>query len=395
MTAEMARVLGRVFVGAAALLVAFVLRSSTAQAYPQWQLLSGSVRCNQCHYAPAGGGLINSYGRDAAGEDLSTFGGNGALLHGALPALPSWLALGGDLRGALVANDVQDPNGPTWAAFPMQADLYARFALPVGLSIYATGGVRGQERGGADIVPDQNYQPLYVSRFISREHYLMWQPEALGPYVRAGRFFAPFGLRLAEHITYIRRDLGFNQLEESYNLSAGAVYEAWELHATLFAPDFIRHIGSDEKGLAVYFERRLLSDQLALGAQTRLASGPGVTRFILGGVGKYWLPPARTMFIAEVDVVQMLFDSDAVGTRGQLVAAAGAVVAPLRGLLLTALGERNQVDLQVRDSAWNAASLFVNWFPYAHVEVEMMGRLQFPSGGATAKTFLAQIHYYL
>jgi hypothetical protein len=101
------------------------------------------------------------------------------------------------------------------------------------------------------------------------------------------------------------------------------------------------------------------------------------------------------MFIAEVDVVQMLFDSDAVGTRGQLVAAAGAVVAPLRGLLLTALGERNQVDLQVRDSAWNAASLFVNWFPFAHVEVEMMGRLQFPSGGATAKTFLAQIHYYL
>jgi hypothetical protein len=277
----------------------------------------------------------------------------------------------------------------------MQADLYARFGIPGGVSLYATGGLRGHARAGDTIVPDQNYQPQTASRLISREHWAMWQPAALGPYVRAGRFFAPFGLRLAEHITYVRRDLGFNQLQESYNLSAGAVHEAWELHATLFGPDIIRHIGSDEKGLAVYFERRLLGDQLALGAQTRIAAGPGMTRFIFGGLGKYWLPPARTMFVAEINVVQMLFDSDAVGTRGQLVGAAGAVVAPLRGLLVTLLGERNQLDLQVRDSAWNAATLLLNWFPYAHVELQMMGRLQFPSGGAAARTFLAQIHYYL
>ncbi len=337
----MARVLRRILLAAVAGLAALALREAPAQAYPQWQLLAGSARCNQCHYAPAGGGLINSYGRDAAGEDLSTFGGNGALLHGTLP-MPSWLAVGGDGRGAFVANDVQDPDGAKDSFFPMQADLYARFAIPGGVSIYATGG-----------------------------------------------------LRLAEHITYVRRDLGFNQLEESYNLSAGAVYEAWELHATLFGPDVIRHIGSDEKGLAVYFERRLLADRLALAAQTRIASGPGMTRFIFGGVGKFWVPPARTMLVAEVNAVQMLFDSDALGTRGQLVAAAGAVVTPLRGLLITALGERNQRDLQVRDTATNATTLLLNWFPYAHAEVQMMGRLQFPSGGATAKTFLIQIHYYL
>ncbi len=58
-------------------------------------------------------------------------------------------------------------------------------------------------------------QPAGGSRFISREHYLMWRPAALGPYVRAGRFFAPFGLRLAEHYAYVRRDLGYNLLEES------------------------------------------------------------------------------------------------------------------------------------------------------------------------------------
>ena len=394
MLADVAGVRRFVFTAVLASLTVAALSPAVAHAYPQWQLLAGSARCNQCHYAPAGGGLINSYGRDAAGEELSTFGGDGALLHGVLP-MPAWLGIGGDGRGAFVANDVQDPGGAKDSLFPMQADLYGRAALPVGLSIYATGGLRGHARAGDAIVPDQNYQPMSASRLISREHYLMWQMQALGPYVRAGRFFAPFGLRLAEHITYVRRDLGFNQLEESYNLSAGAVYEAWELHVTLFGPDVIRHIGSDEKGLAAYFERRLLGDRLALGAQTRLASGPGMTRFILGGLGKFWVPEARTMFVAEVNVVQMLFDSDAAGTRGQLVAAAGGVVAPLRGLLVTVLGERNQVDLQVRDSALNAATLLLNWFPYAHVEVQVMGRLQFPSGGDTAKTLLAQLHYYL
>src|SRR5438067_596155 len=66
--------------------------ASPAHAYPQWQLGTGATRCNQCHYAPAGGGLVNSYGRDAAGEDLSTFQGNGGFLHGAVE-LPSWLAI--------------------------------------------------------------------------------------------------------------------------------------------------------------------------------------------------------------------------------------------------------------------------------------------------------------
>ena len=65
---------------------------------------TGATRCNQCHFAPAGGGPINSYGRDAVGEQLSTFGGNGAFAHGAVH-LPTWLALGGDFRGAFVAND--------------------------------------------------------------------------------------------------------------------------------------------------------------------------------------------------------------------------------------------------------------------------------------------------
>src|SRR4051812_38585840 len=111
-----------------ALLLFAGLAPRAAQAYPQWQFSSGTSRCNQCHFAPAGGGLITNYARDAVGEDLSSFQGNGGFLHGAVE-LPSWLALGADLRGAILRQDNGSPEGAQTAIFPMQADAYARAAF--------------------------------------------------------------------------------------------------------------------------------------------------------------------------------------------------------------------------------------------------------------------------
>jgi hypothetical protein len=370
------------------------LYGRSAEAYPQWQLSTGATRCSQCHYAPGGGGLITSYGRDASGEELSTFPTDGNFLHGAM-RLPSWLAVGGDFRGAFVSNDVQDPSGNTTAFFPMQADLAARVAFGAGFSLSAIGGLRGQVRNPNAIVPEQNYQPVSTSQFISREHYLMWQPEVIGPYLRAGRFYAPYGLRLAEHILYVNRDLGFDELEETYNVSGGFISDAWELHLTAFAPDFVRHIGSDEKGGAAYYERRLFGDKVALGGQARVAAAPGVTRYMVGGVGKAYVDGLKTLFMVEVDGVNLVFSDAAVNARQQLVGAAGFAVLPVRGLIVTLLGERNQVDVNVRDDAYTAATALVNWFPVAHLELQVMGRLQYSGGSDTAKTLFAQLHYYL
>jgi len=367
---------------------------TAAHAYPQWQLSTGAVRCNECHYAPGGGGLINGFGRDAIGSELSTFEGDGNLLHGTVKP-PSWLAAGGDFRGAFVANGVQDVNGPAYGAFPLQADLYARVALPGGISASATVGYRGQARNTDSPIPPEDFQGSGGSRFISREHYLMWQPQSVGPYVRLGRYYAPYGLRFPEHLLYIRRDLGFDLLRETYNLSGGWVLPAWELHLTAFAPDFIRNMGSDEKGFAAYYERRLLGDKLSAALQTRIADAPGVARIIWGGVGRYYFEPLRTLAMAEVDTVHMVFEASGVPSRTQLLAIAGLAVLPYRGVILTLLGERNQTDVAVRDAAWTAGTLLVNWFPYPHVEMQLMGRLQFPANTDVAKTLFIQLHYFL
>jgi hypothetical protein len=364
--------------------------TSRAHAYPQWQLSTGSVRCSQCHFAPGGGGLVTEYGRDELGGEQSTFGGNGAFLHG-MARLPGWLAVGGDFRGAYAAQAVQDPTGTQQAAFPMQADLQVRMAAG-DISIYATGGLRGQARSNVALVPDQNYQPISTSRLISREHYLMWRPGALGAYARLGRFYAPFGLRLAEHVLYVRRDLGFNQLEESYNLSFGHVGESGEVHITAFAPDVLRHMGGRTTGIAIYGERRVLDDTGLIGAQGKLEVGDGSARAIGGLVGKSYLSGWKTLFFAEADLVRVMTPGD---DSSQFVGAAGAAVLAFRGSMLTLVGERRQTDLRVRDTATNAAALLVGWFPYAHIEFQLMGRVQFPSGGDAAKTLFAQLHYML
>ena len=376
------------FVGS---IVPGLLGAGSAQAFPQWQLSSGAARCDQCHFAPAGGGLLTGYGQDAAGEELATFGGNGAFLHGAV-SLPSALGVGGDLRGAFVAEDVQDPAGAKLAVFPMQAQLNARVSLG-DFSAYGSVADRGQLRPNEDLVPYQNYQPVTTSWLISPEHWLMWRPSAVGPYVRAGRFFAPFGMRFAEHTLFVRRDTGFNLMQETYNVSGGYVTDDLELHVTAFAPDFVRHLGSNESGVAAYFERRLRDGAGSLGVQARYAAMPGAARTIVGAVARYWVAPARTMLLAEADLLHT--EAGAAGGSDGLVSAAGVALLPVKGLMGTFLWERKQTDLGAGDTTTNAATGFISWFPFAHVEAQVYGQLTYPTGQPTARTFLAQLHYFL
>ena len=211
--------------------------------------------------------------------------------------------------------------------------------------------------------------------------------------VRArGALPRPLGLRLAEHVLYVRRDLGFNQLEESYNLSFGHIQESTEVHITAFSPDVVRHMGANTYGVVGYAEHRVLDDAAVVGADLKWELGDGTTRLIGGLLGKAMAQSWKTLFFAEADGVWLMTPA---GESNQFVGAGGAAVFPVKSLMLTLIGERRQTDLRVRDTATNAGALFLNWFPYAHVELQLMGRLQFPAGGDVASTFFAQFHYIL
>jgi hypothetical protein len=378
---------------AALALVAALARP--ASAYPQFQFSSGTNRCAQCHVSPAGGGLISAWGRDESGDTISR-GGDGSFLHG-LFAPPSWLGLGGDFRLASLGNSVGGPESPELVTFPMQADIYLRALLGDAFSINVIAGDRGITRPTSPTTSGRLSSALH--RGISREHFLMWRPSATGPYVRAGRFFAPYGLRMVEHIFYVRRYTGSNLYEEPYALSGGYVDENWELHASAFAPvpesfpDSLQSVGFREKGGALYFEHRI-AGMAALGVQARVGVASEEARYQGGAVGKLWLEPAKLLFMGEADVIRQTIKGTG-GGQTQLVSYLGATFFPIRGLMTGVAYERYHEDVAVSKTARNAFDIEFNFFPWAHIEFVLLGRFQTNGDGASGSMGMFQFHYYL
>jgi hypothetical protein len=397
--------LRRITLLAAAAFLLLVGLCGPAQAYPQFQFTSGTTRCSQCHYSPDGGGLITSWGRDESGDTIS-LGGDGAFLHG-LWEPPSWLALGADVRVvAPLVNAPGGPKSPTISVFPMQSDVYARFAFGDQVSLYLQGGVRG------DVGFEETFSSRIDSataRLISNDHYLMWRPSATGPYVRAGRFYATYGLRFVEHIFFVQRYTGFDIYNETYNLAGGYVAEDWELHMTLFAPppesfpsalQSVAPSSERSSGLAVYGEKRFNSMAM-LGLQARLGTNSEASTYQGGAVGKLWLEPARMLVLGEADLIRKVVSVGS-GSFGenQFVSYLGATFFPTRGLMAGVAYERFQEDLSVSGTGRNALDVEANFFPWAHFELVGLARYQFFGPGAandeaTASLFMLQLHYYL
>ena len=389
--------LKRLLTGTLAAVAIVLLAPTPASAFPQFQFSSGTTRCGQCHYAPAGTGLISAWGRDESADTISR-GGDGAFLHG-LWAPPSWLALGGDLRLVSMANSTGGPESPELVSFPMQADLYARLVLPDGFSLNIIAGDRGVVRPGGEPTLGGRVSSA-VDRFMSREHYLMWRPSATGAYVRAGRFFAPYGLRLVEHIFYVRRFTGNALYEEPYALSGGYVGEDWEVHATGFVPipksfpDPLQSIGYKEAGGAIYGEMRF-GGMAALALQSRVGIANEEARYQGGGVAKVWIDAAKLLFMGEADIIrQQIKGTTGVG-QTQFVSFAGITFMPIRGLMTTFAYERFQENLSVSKTGHDATDLEVNFFPWAHIEFLVLGRYQQNGDGAPATLGMLQFHYYL
>jgi hypothetical protein len=251
--------------------------------------------------------------------------------------------------------------------------------------------------------PEDGLAGKLGSRFISREHYLMWRPSATGAYVRLGRFFAPYGLRLVEHIYYVRRYTGYNLYNETYTLSGGYVGTDWELHLSGFVPppagfpDQLQSVGVRESGGAAYFEKQL-AGLAAVGLQGRVGIGSQSSRYQGGVVGKLWFEPARLLVLGQADLIHQTVKGISYG-QNQFVSYFGLNFFPVRGLLIGGIYEHYQEDVKVKRTSREAFDLQINVFPWAHWEVVLLGRKQVigagETDGAPSTLLMAQLHYYL
>jgi hypothetical protein len=361
------------------------LAASTAEAYPQFTLALGTDRCGACHFSPAGGGLLNDYGRDEAGDTLSGRG-DGRFAHGKWTP-PSWLALGADVRLAAGLKQLPDQEREV-LAFPMQADTYTRIVVSR-VSLNLTIGLNGAARSRAD-----GANPL--SYLASRQHYLMYESSSGTMTVRAGRFFPVFGVRTQDHTAYPRRYMDQSTLEEPYAIEVGISNGAWDGYVSAFLGNPIPYTGAGAKadGWTGYMERRF--DKSIVALQHRVALTDEDRRIAVGAIGKYWLEGPKLMAIAELDVQRQSFVGGG-DPRLQLLGFAQLTKMIMPGYMIGAALQRWSPDLTLRGNSRNAAQLDVQAFPWAHIEAHLLTRLEATGGDTFGPNLLVllQLHYYL
>jgi hypothetical protein len=361
--------------------VALGLLGGAAQAYPQYQM-SRDQTCTACHISPAGGGLLKENGL-AVAESTSQWGTAPEFFYNKIPT-PSWLTLGGDLRGAM--GYVQTPE-KLLAGFPMQIEAYGNAALGSGFSLYVDLGARSSEYGKES-----------TTHAWSREHYLMWQQkpgETTGLFVRAGRFMPVFGLRIAEHPVYVRKWGGTPLYAETYGAAVEYIAPKFELHATGFIKDPVIDTPEHSDGGALLGEYRV-TERFSVGAEVMYTKSDDDTKIRSGALAKLYLPSAETLLMFEG---QFLYQKiDPVGAPNQIIGylAASKFIGSAY-MVDIGLNYFNE-NIRITELDREAADLNIHWFATSHIELIFTGRyetLAFGSGGPSAGYALGQLHYRL
>lgn len=228
-----------------------------------------TLDCQGCHVNPTGGGMRTPLGQFYGEEVLPMFGPRpgesanparflreGEPSKGEFDMFGAWnggwwpgevqhreipdrygdidpaprFQTGTDIRIMNVTTQETKPSGlergtvAESATFPMEFELYGAYHPASNLTAYLDLGVQGQK-----LLPDgETYASNAQKRAWVRETFLLLHDLPGSQYVRAGRFFQPYGWRIADHTAFTRRDTGFDQNRQAFGVEWGhAYYESW------------------------------------------------------------------------------------------------------------------------------------------------------------------------
>jgi hypothetical protein len=185
------------------------LCSSSAFAFPE-MIRHGYNNCLTCHLSPAGGGALTGYGRELSKEALSqTSGETEHYLFGKFEPSETY-TVGGDIRVLYRYANTAAAESGTW--IPMQFEIAAFWT---GVKNWIYGAAIGPERISST-----------ETRFSSRIHYVGYQSSDELRF-RVGKFPLTYGLMIPEHFTSIRKNIGFDQGKEAYNIEISYISEYW------------------------------------------------------------------------------------------------------------------------------------------------------------------------
>jgi hypothetical protein len=181
-----------------------------------WLAVRSGLQCANCHVNPSGGGQRTAFGNAWAGTALARDRMSGDdTSEPWTGAINRWLSVGGDFRARVAGMDIIDGDDP-----PTEFEVQDMFA-------YLT----------VQIVPnrlmvhiDQRVGPRGSS---NRQSYALLRPRRGSLYMRAGRFFLPHGLRLADDSAFVRQATGINFTTPDTGVEFGLDGRRWSAQVAI------------------------------------------------------------------------------------------------------------------------------------------------------------------
>jgi hypothetical protein len=238
----------------AAIWILLAIGATPARAEPAFAVTTG-YSCRQCHVNRTGGGMRNAFGSLYAQTILPArllrVGGRGYLL----PADPeARYGVGGDARVGYYAVISDDYDDSSSFEIP-SANVYGQVSIvPQRLSFYLDQDV------GSGSSSTQELFGLLSSRNGKT-------------YVKAGKFYLPYGWALPDDDAFIREPLGFAFTGPDNGVEVGYEPANWSLHLAVTNGNFATRDDDREKKFTLRTERRFKTSRLGLSASNNLSGG--------------------------------------------------------------------------------------------------------------------------
>jgi hypothetical protein len=347
-----------------------VLSSSIAVAEPYLAVRAG-LKCSACHENPTGGGLRTALGNVWAQNTLA----QRRLDIGEAPwtgSIGRYLSLGADLRANATYTDV--PNSPTEDEFKLdELRVYLQLnAIPDRLQLYIDQRVAPGNSTNME---------AYGKLWFGGKHW----------YLKGGRMYLPYGLRLEDDSAYIRQVPGINFATPDNGAELGYEGTAWAVqlavsNGTAGGPELdqgkqwslkAEHVLSAWRvGASFNFNDSDAGDRRMQNVYAGLRTGP-------------------IAWLAEVDYI--VDDGFFGGTRHQLMGLVEANwnLRPGQNLKLTA--EAFDPDTDLSEDEQNRFSLVWEYAPLPYVQLRIGARIYdgIPQNDLqNRKTAFAELHAF-